>query len=147
MTPAERTQKWRDENPEKARQTRRNYSQSPAGRAGSRRKYATTKGRAGSLMRCARVRANKKGLPFDLTTSWIKAKIDAGVCEATGLPLDLHPSEGRKNPFSPSVDRIIPALGYTQANCRVVIECSNSARGEWGDSILKQLMVALDGKL
>lgn len=147
MTPAERTEAWRRANPEKARALRRRYNLSKAAKESWKRRYASPHGRAGSLFRTCKKRAADKQLPFDLTAEWIRAAIERGHCEVTGICFDLQRAKWFKNPFGPSVDRVDPALGYTKANCRIVVECFNSARGEWGDGILKRLMEALNGKI
>ncbi len=67
----------------------------------------------------AKIRAKKKGIPFTITQKDI---IVPNICPILGLPL-IH-SEGPKgtssNDNSPSLDRIIPKLGYIPGNIAVI---------------------------
>ena len=95
--------------------------------------------RAQVLISSARIRANRKGLEFDLDNyvDDIQARIDRGYCELTGYPFNL---EGGRTFDSPSIDRIDPKKGYVFQNVRVVIHLANAAMGDWGDKILKAVM-------
>lgn len=97
--------------------------------------------RASCLVGTIRTRARKRGLEFDLDSHVedIQRRIDAGLCELTGLPFDLSP--GRKF-NSPSIDRINPSLGYTYSNVRVVLNIANVAMGDWGEDVLRSVMSA-----
>lgn len=116
-------------------------------RARSRRYYETVSGRAASLIRSASARAKRKGLICDLSCDWVAGAIANGVCAVTGLQFHLGRSRSFKNPLAPSLDRIDTLGDYTPNNVRVVVECYNAARGEWGDWALKILVEALHGKL
>lgn len=74
-------------------------------------------------------RAATLGVPFDITYSWVMDKLYHGRCEATGI--DFEYSEGRRNPFSPSIDRTLGSLGYTIANCRMVVWSYNAAKNDF----------------
>lgn len=91
------------------------------------------KGRARSLWASARKRSEDKSLAFDLTPEWIQPKLEAGVCEVTGLPLELSGEEfkgyGHFRPWTPSLDRIDPTKGYTTDNVQVVCWIYNQAKG------------------
>jgi len=82
------------------------------------------------LLHSVRQRARTLGVPFDLTHEWVKEKFKVGVCEVSGLPLDLT-SEGSvgERAWGPSLDREVPSLGYTQENTRVVCWIYNRAKG------------------
>jgi len=88
-------------------------------------------GRASSAISKTKTRAKAKKLAFNLTTRWYRTKIRNGICEATGLLLDLGPTKEPNliNPFSPSIDRVDNEQGYTKDNCRVVIWMYNRAKG------------------
>ena len=132
---------WYAANPDKVRRQASAWRQSnlplcAAYTAKHRRKAA---GRATALLNYAKRRADKRGLAFCLTQDWAVERLDKGVCEATGLPLVFATGRGR-SPFSPSLDRIDPARGYTPDNTMVVCWAWNAAKGEWGDDVA--LMVA-----
>lgn len=71
------------------------------------------------ILASARSRCSQRGIPFNLTYEWAEKRW-TGVCEMTGIPFNL--SENRKQgPYSPSLDRIVPTLGYVEDNCRFVL--------------------------
>lgn len=70
------------------------------------------------LLTGARHRAAKQNLAFDLTREWCDENW-TGSCSLTKIKFELN-AEGR-NPYSPSLDKIDPAKGYTQTNCRFVL--------------------------
>lgn len=92
----------------------------------------TPKGRAGVMVSHARGRARKKGLEFNLTSEWLSSHLEPGRCEVTGIPFDLRATQnggGPGQPFTPSLDRIDPAKGYTPDNVQVVVWIYNAAKG------------------
>lgn len=100
--------------------------------------------RAGRLLAWIRVRAARTGREFDLTREWIGDRLQAGVCEVTGIPLELSkPPGSRFHPWAPSVDRIDCKKGYTQDNCRVVCWIYNMAKSEWSDEVVMTFARAL----
>ncbi|WP_205196269.1 hypothetical protein [Brevundimonas huaxiensis] len=71
----------------------------------------------------ARQRAARRGLPFNLTVSDV---IVPTVCPALGVPIVIGES---RSPFSPSLDRIRPNLGYVRGNTRVISDKANRLKG------------------
>ena len=90
---------------------------------------------ASKLLGNARRRASKKGLEFTITKDWIVERLDAGVCQLSGLPLEIAQS---KTANSPSLDRKDNSKGYTADNCQLITVQANSAKGEWpqGDLLI-----------
>lgn len=82
--------------------------------------------RAHVLLRAAKERAKKKGLTFTVSLGRVKSALIVGVCEATGLALDI--SHSRKSAFSPSLDRVKLTEGYTDENTMVVCWGYNAAK-------------------
>jgi hypothetical protein len=78
------------------------------------------------LLRLAFKRATKKGLPATIDVWWMMEKLQANVCEVTGIELELGGAPYAA--FSPSIDRIDPDLGYTKKNTRLVCLIYNSAK-------------------
>lgn len=76
--------------------------------------------------RCCR----NKNIPFDLTPEWGEARW-TGFCELTALPFKLD--SNKIHPYSPSIDRIDPSLGYIQGNCRFVLFGINALKGSGTD--------------
>lgn len=100
-------------------------------RSDSHRKYRD-ENRARVLVNAARTRAKQAGIPFDLDehVDAIQTRIDRGFCELTGLPLRV---EGGRTWDSPSLDRIVPELGYEITNVRVVLFAVNVMMNTWGE--------------
>lgn len=98
------------------------------------RYHESVSGRAYRLVSTARARAARDGLQFDLTRAWVARRLAAGRCELTGLPFDMRAGKGSGPllPFSPSLDRRNPKLGYTKRNTRVVCMIANAALSSWG---------------
>ena len=95
------------------------------------------------LGQMAKSRAKDKNLPFDLTTDYLIGlwEDSNGMCQITGRCIDLSSSDkfGQVNPNAPSIDRIIPSLGYVQGNVRIVTYHVNVALSEFGDKALYEL--------
>lgn len=103
--------------------------------------------RAGKLLTWIRSRAARTGREFDLSREWIAERLARGVCEVTGIPLELSkPPGSRFHPWAPSVDRIDCKKGYTQDNCRVVCWIYNMAKSEWCDDVVVTFALALADK-
>lgn len=83
------------------------------------------------LVKAARDRAKKKGLPFDLTVSDISIP---ETCPVLGIP--ISPGERGFHPNSPTIDRFIPELGYVRGNVSVI---SCRANGIKSDANLEEV--------
>lgn len=92
----------------------------------NRRYWTSPKGRAGFLLRCAKDRSAN----VTITKQWIQERLDRGCCEVTGLPFVLTANK-IANPWSPSLDQIIPGKGYTPENTQLVVWIYNVAKGSW----------------
>jgi hypothetical protein len=80
----------------------------------------------------AKARAIAKGIECSITAEEIAERIEAGVCEMTGLAFSLRPTRlNVHDPFSPSLDRHDRSKGYTPTNTRVVVNAFNVAKGQW----------------
>lgn len=116
-------------------------------RARWRAYFYTERGTITALLGNAKARAAKAELPFSLSREWLAEKLAAGVCELSGLPIERKPRSealgSRTHPFAPSLDRIIPALGYVEHNVRLTCFVVNQARSDYGDAVLKQVARAI----
>lgn len=90
-----------------------------------------------------RARAKKKGLEFNLTHDFLVEKLSAMRCEATGLKLSPNLFPGKRNPMSPSLDRIDNAKGYTMDNVMVTCLHFNLAKHQFSLEDLLVLATAL----
>lgn len=103
------------------------------------------KKRKRSLLYGARINARVKGRECSLTREDIDALFlrAVGKCEVTGIPFSVRKiGDYRRQPFSPSLDRIDVNVGYTLENCRLVCTAVNLAMNEWGLDFLKILATA-----
>ena len=72
------------------------------------------------LIRGAKSRAKKKGIPFNITQDDLFVPTH---CPVLGIPLITTFGESTDN--TPSIDRIIPALGYVKGNVIIVSKLAN----------------------
>ena len=80
-----------------------------------------------SLLKGAKKRAKIKELPFDLTMEWLETII-VSYCPITLQPIDWIKEQvvdGKAGPNSPSIDKVIPELGYVQSNCAIISHRGN----------------------
>lgn len=84
-----------------------------------------------NLFKKAKIRAQEKGLPFSLTLLWVKEKLSEAVAKHEVVLATQ--GNGSKHPRSASIDRMVPCMGYTEANCRIIPIQLNMAKGEWDD--------------
>lgn len=83
------------------------------------------------MVRAARCRAKKFGIPFDLSFDDFEIP---ERCPALGIK--LKKSRGRQGDCSPALDRIIPRKGYTKGNIQVISQRANVLKR---DASLKEL--------
>lgn len=75
------------------------------------------------MVSTCRHRAKAAGLPFNIEPEDLEMP---AVCPVLGIPLE--PGTDHIQPNSPSVDRIIPDLGYTKGNVAVISARANSIK-------------------
>ena len=75
------------------------------------------------LHKLARQRAEKLGVPFKITVEDI---VIPRVCPVLGIP--LMPGSLTNGPFSPTLDRLVPELGYVPGNIHVISAKANTAK-------------------
>jgi len=77
----------------------------------------------GYMLCAAKKRAKTKNLPFDLKHEDI---LIPEICPVLGISLAI--SEGKCSASSPSLDRLIPELGYVKGNVRVISHKANTIK-------------------
>lgn len=129
-------------NREKAK---RHYDKNPKRSNALWLKYSRSiKGRAQALRSGAQQRAKKKNQPMELDNEWLITRLEHGHCEVTGIGFVLDsPQDCAIHPFTPSIDKIVPALGYTKENCRMVVFAVNAAKQDWTDDTLLAVAAAI----
>lgn len=92
-------------------------------------------------------RATKAGVPHAIDRYFIDRLLvdQKWCCAVSGIRLNPPRSSLKFNrdPFGPSLDRIIPQHGYIPGNVRIVCTMVNSAMGEWGLANLRKLVFAM----
>jgi len=93
----------------------------------------------------ARQRAKKYGIPFDLEKSDI---VIPEFCPVLGLRIDPA-GTGRRgmHPNSPSVDRVVPELGYVKSNIEVICMRANLIKRDATAEELRKLADYIDRKV
>lgn len=89
----------------------------------------------------SRCRAKKANIPHSISARDIDELIikQQFACAVSGIP--LKPSSlPFGGPFAPSLDRIVPAVGYVLGNVRVVCQIVNVAMSDWGLEPLETLV-------
>lgn len=82
-----------------------------------------------SQLRRIRSRCKERGLPFNITPDDIQIP---AVCPALGIPLVLGMTPRVSG--SPSIDRVIPALGYVRGNVQIISWRANHLKNNCTDS-------------
>lgn len=72
------------------------------------------------LLSYAKLRAKQKGLPFNLVKEDV---VIPDVCPIMGIPFDRSNKK-----FAPSIDRIVPELGYIKGNIQVMSTLANQMK-------------------
>lgn len=140
---------WAANNPEKnAERTRKRRASKPEWYAANEPKYYRTY-RSKSLskrpwkylLNSRRSEAKKRNLAFDLTDEWAAARW-TGCCEITGISFRPNGTKG-PHPFSPSLDKIDPKLGYIKNNCRFILWGCNAIKGVGTDEDMFEIAKAI----
>lgn len=113
---------------------KREYAQRPSTIAG--RKAGYRRNLAASLFQLARQRAKRKGLPFAITVADI---IVPEFCPVLGVKLEI--GTGCMQRCSPTLDRVIPELGYVPGNVAVISLRANTMKQ---DATAAELRVLAD---
>ena len=98
------------------------------------------KKRGHALTNVAKHRAKTRGLPFNLDPKDIQKRVDAGVCELTGIAFDLATPHAWN---APSLDQIAPGKGYITSNVRVVLYALNVMANTWGHQRILEIANAI----
>ena len=130
-----RSKKWKKDNPQRAKlQKQREYQvrkQNP--RATKRQQQynqawyqkirkSGVNGKVQILLGSIKARAKKGKIPMNLDLDYL-VSIATDDCPVDGLPLDWEMNsvtEGKATDRSPSLDRIVPSLGYVKGNVKFI---------------------------
>jgi hypothetical protein len=87
------------------------------------------------LVQQARNRAKNKNVPFDITVDDIKI---VDTCPYLQIPIRQNLNAKGPSPNSPTIDRIIPELGYTKGNVQLISHKANAMKNNCS---LEQLLI------
>lgn len=87
------------------------------------------------MVRSARRRALLKGIPFDIDYTDIHIP---EYCPLLGIKLNKHIGEGVGFDDSPSLDKIVPELGYVKGNVWIISDRANRIKS---DASLEELQL------
>jgi len=99
------------------------------------------KNRAGVILQNAKGRSRRENLPFDLTIDDITIP---EVCPVLGIPL-RHGKQIQDS--SPTLDRLIPSLGYTRGNVWVISNRANKLKSDASLAELEKITRAVRKRL
>lgn len=94
------------------------------------------RGVAVKMVRAAKARAAKAGVPFSITADDITIP---QLCPVLSIPLIVGATQASDN--SPSLDRVIPLLGYVPGNVLVI---SNRANRIKNNATIQELLLVAE---
>ena len=126
----ERQRKYYEKNKEASRERRnessRKYYEKNKEVVSERQSKYKKKNKEVGLCSASKVRAKQKNLPFNLTSKYIKEIWpEDNKCPALGIDLKKGEESGTGRRHAPSLDRIIPELGYMKGNVQIVSLLAN----------------------
>lgn len=86
--------------------------------------------------------ARAKGVPFTVTKEYLRGLYtqQGGRCAVSGVAFTLAISKDfTRSPWRPSIDKIVPKLGYVPGNVRFVLCAVNIGMNEWGEGIYREI--------
>ena len=92
----------------------------------------------------ARHRAKRDSVPFAITLADFEIP---EYCPVFGMKLERGRGLGKSRPCSPTLDRIIPALGYVPGNVVVISRRANQIKNDASLEDLKNIVSWLEGVL
>lgn len=88
-----------------------------------------------------RHKCKQQGIPFDITHEDIPVPTH---CPVFGTELILGGTDGYKDWNSPSIDRVIPALGYVKGNVHVISVRANTIKNDASAEELRKVAAYID---
>lgn len=96
----------------------------------------TTENFSKRLLTSIKCKCKAKNIPFDLDETDLQIP---SHCPMTGIELKIRSEKGKKDYFTPSVDRIDSTKGYTKGNVRIVCLWYNTAKLMFSDEVVLEL--------
>lgn len=105
----------------------------------ARKRAGIRKNPVSYLLWQVKARAKKKGIPFNLTHEDI---VIPASCPVLGIPLKIN--EGHSGFDSPSIDRVVPELGYVRGNVQIISHRANTIKNDATLAELKSVVAYLE---
>lgn len=96
---------------------KRNWNQNRQQKASLERKLK-------DMVRRCEDRALEKNFPCTITWEYLKT-LYTETCPLLEIPLNWNSSSTGRNEYTPSIDKIIPELGYVEGNVRIISNLAN----------------------
>lgn len=132
------TKAWYENNKEKALEKTSAYYYANK----HKRKYWKSTSIPYLLLKSAKSRAKRKGLPFNLELTDI---IIPEVCPILGIPLSNQ--RGSNKFLNPSLDRIVPEKGYVKNNIAVISLRANMLKNDMSLDTAKKIVAYLESHI
>lgn len=130
---------YRNKNKEKVNTSNKNWRDKNKEKLAQQRKLTRLKNPEYFLYKSAKERAKRKNIPFSISVEDI---IIPKVCPYLGI--DLHISNKNMTDFSPTLDRVNPALGYVRGNVVVVSWRANRIKSDGTAAELRAIADAIE---
>lgn len=124
-------QKWKDANRALVRKREKDRAYRRAG---------TGEGYRALWMNNIKLRAKRKGLPFNIT---LEDLVFPDVCPVLGIPIVAR--SGAFSDNSPSIDRTVPELGYVKGNVTIMSYRANRIKCHASLAELQAIVVYMEG--
>lgn len=113
---------------------------------GGRPRLGVTQQRVRKLLIAAAMKASRQQMPYDLPShvKELESRLEHGVCELTGYPLNLSESLAAD---APSIYLEDPARGMVYSNVKIVCWAMTCALGTWGPLKLRDIISTWKGGL
>lgn len=105
------------------------YGETPENHRTQRKQKTLARRNEERPWRGAIARASKYKLPIDPLKRLMAAHPIPNKCPVLGIPLERNKNGKTGSPNSPSIDRIVPEVGYIVENVRVISQRANSLKG------------------
>lgn len=103
--------------------------------------YDTQRSPESVLLRAAKDRARKHGIPHTITLEDIKIPPCCPICKKA---MAAMPGSKGGGATSPSLDKIIPSKGYVTGNVAVICKKCNSMKGDASPELLRAMASYID---
>ena len=84
-------------------------------------------------------RAAERGVPYDIDAEYLMS-IQTTHCPALGIAFERRNGRGSNSPASPTIDRIVPELGYVRGNVIMLSRRANNIKSDGNVDEIAQVL-------